>query len=114
MVRLDEKARDEMHHEYREAKRQQVLENPKVFDGWMWRAACDGQTCELCWEKHGLTYPAEIPMVSHPGCRCALVPNPRSFADILGVPIPDPLAEIRARDRLLRYPHLEGPGDTNA
>lgn len=89
-------ARTEAHRAYREAGRQTAEQNPGAFDGWVWRAACDGATCAICWSKHGTVYPSNEKMQTHPGCRCALVPNPRSFASITGdESIPDVTAAFR-------------------
>ena len=90
-------ARTEAHRVYREVSRRNAEANPDAFDGWMWRAACDARTCAICWSKHGTLHPAKEVMVSHPGCRCAAVPNPRSFASIVGEPIPDATAIYRTK-----------------
>ena len=86
-------ARTEAHRAYRESQRIFVEQNNDVFRGYVWRAACDSKTCAICWERHGTFYPVWVdkagephapPMETHPGCRCALVPRPRSLADIVG------------------------------
>ena len=121
-------ARTELHRVARTTQREMMLSNAHLYEGWTWRAAADAGTCAICWALHGtffpMTYntgtsqlstkgggtplpmppvawatkPAVAMMISHPSCRCALVPRARSFAEILGDPtIPDaraPLAKI--------------------
>jgi len=113
-------ARTELHRTARETQRGMMAANAHLYEGWTWRAATDKTTCAICWSLHGTFFPvqygvggnewhgamnaAAIPqppipwaakpyvpsMYSHPNCRCALVPRPRSFAEILGDPsIPD-------------------------
>lgn len=113
-------ARTELHRTAREVQRATVAANAHLYEGWIWRASLDGGSCVICWALHGRFFPitygkggtnftgmlnaSAIPepppawaaqpfvpeMLSHPNCRCALVPRPRSFAEILGDPtIPD-------------------------
>jgi hypothetical protein len=113
-------ARTELHRVARTTQQQMMLSNAHLYEGWTWRSATDGGTCPICWALHGtffpMTYgngpdviqskatgtpmpqppvgwagkPRVASMISHPNCRCALVPRARSFAEILGDPtIPD-------------------------
>ena len=113
-------ARTELHRVARETQRGMMAANAHLYEGWTWRAATDSTTCAICWSLHGTFFPStygsgvddwhgavnasaipmppvawadkpRIPsMISHPNCRCAMVPRPRSFAEILGDPtIPD-------------------------
>jgi hypothetical protein len=113
-------ARTELHRVARETQRGMMAANAHLYEGWQWRASLDSTTCAICWSLHGTFFPAtygsgvddwhgavnasaipqppvawaakpRIPsMISHPNCRCAMVPRPRSFAEILGDPtIPD-------------------------
>ncbi len=113
-------ARTELHRVARTTQKQMMETNAHLYEGWTWRAATDGTTCPICWALHGTFFPmtygngpdviqaratgTPLPqppvgwagkpriasMISHPNCRCALVPRARSFAEILGDPtIPD-------------------------
>jgi hypothetical protein len=113
-------ARTELHRTARETQRGMMAANAHLYEGWTWRASLDGTSCAICWALDGKFFPTKygqgttdwhgamnanaipapqpawaaspyIPsMISHPNCRCAMVPRPRSFAEILGDPtIPD-------------------------
>jgi SPP1 gp7 family putative phage head morphogenesis protein len=124
-------ARTELHRTAREVQRATMSANAHLYEGWTWRAATDSTTCVICWALHGRFFPitygekdttftgmlnaSSIPqppspwaarpfvpeMLSHPNCRCALVPRPRSFAEILGDPtIPDDRDVLPPQDGL--------------
>jgi len=89
-ARLEAIARTEMLRASREATRRTYAANGDVLSGYRRLSAADSRTCVSCWALHGtLSTTAEI-MPSHPQCRCVMLPNLRSWAEITGdMSIPD-------------------------
>jgi SPP1 gp7 family putative phage head morphogenesis protein len=89
-ARLESIARTEMLRASREATRRTYAANGDVLSGYRRLSAADSRTCVSCWALHGtLSTTAEI-MPSHPQCRCVMLPNLRSWAEITGdMSIPD-------------------------
>lgn len=56
--------------------------NVDVLAEWVWHAKLDGATCAACWAMHGTTHEVGEAMGTHPNCRCAQVPRPKSPAEL--------------------------------
>lgn len=68
-------ARTEMLRAYRDANLLTYAENADILDGWVWTAALDDTTCEVCLAEDGTVYPLSVMFFpSHPNCRCS--PSP--------------------------------------
>lgn len=87
---------------YRETSRQTYAANPSVIQSWSWVSALDRRTCPACAAMHGTRHPVTEALDGHPRCRCAMVPDTVSYAD-LGLtglddpaPIPSGLDWMRA------------------
>lgn len=70
---------------YRETSRQTYAANPSVVKSWTWVSALDRRTCPACAGMHGTRHPLAETLDGHPRCRCAMVPDTVSYAD-LGLP----------------------------
>lgn len=70
---------------YRESSRRAMTANRRVVAQVRWSAALDSRTCPACWAQHGTVFPVEYTMVTHPSCRCSLLPQTKPFAE-LGIP----------------------------
>lgn len=81
-------ARTEVLRSYRESSRATYRANNDVVTGWIWNAELDANCCAVCWGMHGQVFATEDSMDTHPGCRCALVPQTASWAD-LGFDVPE-------------------------
>lgn len=64
--------RTETNRAYREATRKFYVDAPAVV-GWRWVAACDLNTCPICWSQHGRIFKTRTKMATHPNCRCTMV-----------------------------------------
>ncbi len=58
----------------------------KVVKGWIWWAEPDA--CPVCSAEHGSEHTVDEILISHPCCRCTMVPQTLSWAD-LGFDVPD-------------------------
>lgn len=74
-------ARTEQHRAYRAAQSESFQENPAVT-GWTWLAALDVRTCAVCWTMHGKKFLVNEPLPGHPNCRCAMVPDTKSWEEL--------------------------------
>lgn len=88
--RMETIARTEMLRASREASRRSYEANADIINGYIRLSAADVQTCAACWALHGTKSQLHERFPSHPGCRCSLLPDVKSYAEILGDPtIPD-------------------------
>lgn len=76
-------ARTEVMRTYRGAVREKLGEID-VAQGWVWVAARDARTCAFCWAQHGTRHPLDVPMATHPNCRCSQAPSLGIDDDIVG------------------------------
>lgn len=83
-------ARTELLDAYRTASAYAHNANSDILDGWRWLCSFTVRTCPACWSKNGDTYPVSTPGPwGHPNCRCARVPEVRSWQS-LGIHAPEP------------------------
>jgi SPP1 gp7 family putative phage head morphogenesis protein len=89
-------ARTEVLRAHREATRTTYQANADVVAGWVWHANLDRRTCPACWAMHGSFHGLDERLDGHPGCRCAMVPRTRSWAELgfLGIPETRPEVEV--------------------
>lgn len=66
-------ARTETLQAYRESARKEFAGDAR-FPRWVWISARDRRTCVICWSLHGKTFPSDSKQISHPNCRCTLIP----------------------------------------
>lgn len=62
----------------------------KDYQRWVWVAARDRRTCVICWGLHGRVFKSNQKQISHPNCRCTLLPlqkgeTPQSLGIVAGV-----------------------------
>lgn len=81
-------ARTETLGAYRGATKDRFL-GSRVVQSWTWRAALDNRTCPACVAMNGTEHPITEQLASHPNCRCAMVPNTPSWAELGFSGIPD-------------------------
>lgn len=74
-------ARTESLRVYRETSRE-TYKRSNVVGSWTWTSALDRRTCPACVALHGTTYSLEEQLDGHPRCRCAMVPNTKSWAEL--------------------------------
>jgi SPP1 gp7 family putative phage head morphogenesis protein len=75
--------RTETMRAYREATRQSYLANRRIVTTWTWQAALDRRTCACCYAMHGTEHPLEEQLDGHPSCRCVMLPNTPTWAQVL-------------------------------
>jgi SPP1 gp7 family putative phage head morphogenesis protein len=88
--------RTESQRVYRETARETYMANDDVVASWTWMATLSPRTCPACLAMHGTVHPVTETLDGHPRCRCAMIPQTPSWAD-LGVegvedtrpPVPD-------------------------
>jgi len=68
-------SRTEILRAAREASRQSYIQNRHLLVGWTWLSAMDDRTCPYCWSQTGTHHPVTDELVSHPNCRCVMVPD---------------------------------------
>jgi SPP1 gp7 family putative phage head morphogenesis protein len=57
--------------------------NSDVCTGWVWNAAEDDTTCDVCWAMNGSVHSIDEPMdETHVNCRCIQDPTTVSYEDI--------------------------------
>lgn len=83
-------ARTEMLRSYREAARRNYVNNPNIVKGWRWRCTRSSRTCAACLAMDGRRFAVQVPMGSHPNCRCYLEPITVTWRD-LGFDVPETL-----------------------
>lgn len=79
--RADTIARTEALRAFRETSRQTYLRSNVVAE-WEWTAAVDRRTCPACLALDGQRFSLEEQLDGHPRCRCAMVPVPKTFAEM--------------------------------
>jgi len=94
-------ARTEMIRASREAQRQLYTENPSVT-GFRRQATQDARVCLACLALSGTLQATDTIMPSHPNCRCVMIPETLSWAEITGdSSIPDTRPELATPERIL-------------
>jgi SPP1 gp7 family putative phage head morphogenesis protein len=104
LVRALRICRNESLRPHREATYLSYQANRDVVKGWIWHAQLSTRTCAICWAMHGTRHSIDERFASHIVCRCAMIPETLSWAE-LGFPgIPDTRQNIElgtsAFDRL--------------
>ena len=74
--------RTESQRVYREVARETYQANDDVLVGWVWTASLSARTCPACLAMHGTVHPVTETLDGHPRCRCAMVPQTPSWADL--------------------------------
>lgn len=74
-------ARTETNRVYRASSQAAMRANANILTGWMWRAKTS-TCCVACLIMHGTLHPVEETMTSHPNCRCAPVPKPKTWEEL--------------------------------
>ena len=88
--RMETIARTEMLRASREASRRSYEANSDIITGYVRLSAADVRTCPACWALHGTKSQLHERFPQHPSCRCQLIPDVKSYAEILDDPtIPD-------------------------
>ena len=82
---------------FREATRAQYGANPNIVKGYRRHSAQDDRVCMACIALDGTFYERNVPMDTHPGDRCALLPVTVSYRD-LGFNIDEDPLPPTARD----------------
>jgi SPP1 gp7 family putative phage head morphogenesis protein len=94
-------ARTEMIRSAREAQRQLYTENFAV-QGYRRQATQDSRVCLACLALSGTLHKTDEIMPSHPNCRCVMIPETLSWAEITGdSSIPDTRPAVATPDRIL-------------
>jgi SPP1 gp7 family putative phage head morphogenesis protein len=94
-------ARTEMIRSAREAQRQLYTQNIAV-QGYRRQATQDSRVCLACLALSGTLHKTDEIMPSHPNCRCVMIPETLSWAEITGdSSIPDTRAAVATPDRIL-------------
>jgi SPP1 gp7 family putative phage head morphogenesis protein len=78
-------ARTESIRAYRTTTLDGFQQNPSVVQAWAWQCTFDVRTCAACWAMSGTIHSTDESLNSHPGCRCSMLPQTASWAD-LGFP----------------------------
>jgi SPP1 gp7 family putative phage head morphogenesis protein len=111
-------ARTEQLRAYREGHRRWYEANNRVVKGWVWHSARGRNTCVACWAMHGTHHPLNEPMGTHPNCRCAMVPETRTWHELGFGSVSDanestvaitPGADLFARLKPSEQLHILGP-----
>jgi len=75
-------ARTEIFGAYRDSAVLQMQENKEILKGWIWFAQTN-TACGGCLSRHGeVIKDVNTFMGAHVNCRCAPVPNPKTFAEL--------------------------------
>jgi len=95
-------ARTEMIRASREAQRQLYTENPSVT-GYRRQATQDSRVCLACLALSGTLQATDTIMPSHPNCRCVMIPETLSWAEITGdSSIPDTRPKVATGEEILK------------
>jgi SPP1 gp7 family putative phage head morphogenesis protein len=95
-------ARTEMIRSAREAQRQLYTENGAVT-GYRRQATQDARVCLACLALSGTLQATDTIMPSHPNCRCVMIPETLSWAEITGdSSIPDTRPKPVTGDEILK------------
>ena len=94
-------ARTEMIRAAREAQRQLYTQNVAV-QGYRRQATQDSRVCLACLALSGTLHKTDEIMPSHPNCRCVMIPETLSWAEITGdSSIPDTRPAVATPNRIL-------------
>ena len=94
-------ARTEMIRSAREAQRQLYTQNMAV-QGYRRQATQDSRVCLACLALSGTLHKTDEIMPSHPNCRCVMIPETLSWAEITGdSSIPDTRPPVATPERIL-------------
>jgi len=94
-------ARTEMIRASREAQRQLYTENGSVT-GYRRQATQDARVCLACLALSGTLQATDTIMPSHPNCRCVMIPETLSWAEITGdSSIPDTRPKVATPESIL-------------
>jgi SPP1 gp7 family putative phage head morphogenesis protein len=94
-------ARTEMIRASREAQRQLYTQNPAVT-GYRRQATQDARVCLACLALSGTLQATDTIMPSHPNCRCVMIPETLSWAEITGdSSIPDTRPKVATPESIL-------------
>ena len=95
-------ARTEMIRSAREAQRQLYTENGSVT-GYRRQATQDARVCLACLALSGTLQATDTIMPSHPNCRCVMIPETLSWAEITGdSSIPDTRPKVATGEEILK------------
>jgi SPP1 gp7 family putative phage head morphogenesis protein len=95
-------ARTEMIRASREAQRQLYTQNPAV-QGYRRQATQDARVCLACLALSGTLQKTDEIMPSHPNCRCVMIPETLSWAEITGdSSIPDTRPKVATGEEILK------------
>ena len=95
-------ARTEMIRASREAQRQLYTENGSVT-GYRRQATQDSRVCLACLALSGTLQATDTIMPSHPNCRCVMIPETLSWAEITGdSSIPDTRPKVATGEEILK------------
>ena len=84
LYRAETIARTESQRAARAATVDNYNENTNLIKGYIRLATADSRTCAACFALHGTVYKLEKLMPTHPNCRCIIVPQTKSWAEITG------------------------------
>jgi SPP1 gp7 family putative phage head morphogenesis protein len=87
-------SRTEILRAHRYATLISLQQNERIVAGWVWLSAMDRNTCPYCWAMTGTHHTSEEELGSHPNCRCAMIPDVKSWDEILGRPAPTDLPDL--------------------
>ena len=112
-------SRTETMRSYRTASLDVYQSNPEVVTKWRWTCSFSRRTCGMCLGMDGQEFDLDVPMGSHPNCRCVPVPVTKTWAE-MGYDAPEPLtrprdtgAEWFARQSPSVQEEILGPGKLN-
>jgi SPP1 gp7 family putative phage head morphogenesis protein len=95
-------ARTEMIRASREAQRQLYTQNIAV-QGYRRQATQDSRVCLACLALSGTLHKTDEIMPSHPNCRCVMIPETLSWAEITGdSSIPDTRPKVATGEEILK------------
>lgn len=77
-------ARTEMIRSYRSMQIENFRANDDVVSGWTWICALLKSSCAACIAMHGTHHDLSETLDEHPAGACTMVPDTKSWADILG------------------------------
>lgn len=80
--RLRTMVRTEVMTAHREGKYEFMQSNRRLLKGWIWNAALDARTCQVCWAMNGTLHPLDEMMSSHPNCRCRQTLVPKTLDEL--------------------------------
>ena len=83
-ARLASMVRTEVMGAARDGLHDTMQANSDVCTGWIWNAAEDETTCEVCWSMNGTVHDISEPMdETHVNCRCIQDPTTASYDSLL-------------------------------